>query len=769
MLACAAIAQTDAAPQATPAPAVGTVPAPTIPPKEKPSAVTAQPVAPPQGPISQGQTLTAPGRQKIGLVLNGGGALGLAHVGVLRWLEEHHIPIDMVAGTSMGGLVGGAYATGDSPAEVKAFVEGIDWNRVLSDQAPYRDISYRRKEDALEFPTAIQFGFDKKGLRIQGGYKSGQQVQLLLDQMALPYSQVTNFDDLPIPFGCVATDLVSGRPHIFRSGSLSLALRSTMSLPGIFSPVHVDNAIYADGGLLDNLPVDVAQQMGANITLAIYLQTAPLPATTHLSSVGVLGRGISVMIAANELRSMQQADILVSVPLDKFSTLDYDKADAIIQAGYDAAQAKATVLEKLSVDDATWDAYLARRNARKRAVPIPQYIAVTRLIGENAKAVQEALAPDLNKPIVPAEIARQLTTLASNQRMANLSYGLATNEAGIPGIDVYGTKDVFGRNIVRPLVLVDGWDFRNVTFSMGARLTMMDVGAYGAELRVDGLFGSDFLLNSEYYRPLGEKRRFFVAPREILDDVPLNYYDEGGLIAEYRTRTLGGGVDVGEVFQPSAELRLGYEAAYLKIYPNVVDPATLPTRVSGREGNTHARFVYEGLDDPITPHSGLRLTTNWEWWDAHPVNASAYPVAELRALDFIPVKSDSVYLGASGGSTLWTNPPILPPPFTLGGSFRMPAYNTNELLTNQYFLFQGGYTHKLAQLSPLLGGKMLGFIGSDVGKAYYYEPASKVSRLPADGAAGIVINTVLGPIVVGGAIGDRGHHKFFFEFGRTYF
>lgn len=732
--------------------------------------VPAEKPAPAVGPKPQVQERSSPaGRQKIGLVLNGGGALGLAHVGVLRWLEEHHIPIDMVAGTSMGGLIGGAYATGDSPAEVLALVKSINWDQVISDQPPYQDISFRRKEDAAEFPVAVQFGVSKKGLRFQEGYKAGQQVQLTIDKVVLPYSEVRNFDDLPIPFGCVATDLVSGRPHVFRSGSLALALRSTMSLPGVFAPTRADGAVYADGGLLDNLPVDVAKQMGADITLAIYLQTAPLSPDERLSSVGVLGRGISVMIAANELRSMQAADILVSIPLQKFTSLDYNKEDALIQAGYEAAQAKAAVLEKLSVDDATWQAYLAQRNSRKRTVPVPQFVAVNGVSEDNANVIKRALTPDLNQPIVPETVARQLTTVASNERVANLSYGLATSTSGLAGIAVTGTQEPFGRNIVRPLILVDGWDLRNVTFSLGARLTMLDLGHYGSELRVDGLFGSDYLLDAEYYRPMGETRKIFVAPRALLDDTPLNYYNENGLIAEYRIRNLGGGVDLGDYFNASTELRIGYEGGYLKIYPNVVNPQSLPTTEAGRAGDTHARFVYDGLDDPITPSKGLRVLANWEWWDAHPIATSAFPVAELRTIDFMPIRRGSAYLAASGGSTLWTNPPILPPPFSLGGSFRLPAYNTNELLTNQYFLFQGGYVYQLARLSPLLGGKMDLFLGADAGKAYGYAPTSKESRIPSDGAVGLLINALVGPIVVGGSVGDRGHHKFFFEIGRVYF
>jgi NTE family protein len=704
-------------------------------------------------------------RPRIGLVLNGGGALGLAHIGVLRWLEEHHIPVDLVAGTSMGGLVGGVYATGQSPVEVRTLVEGIDWNAVLSDGVPYRDLSVRRKEDAVDYPMSLQFGLKKKRLVAQEGYKAGQQIQLLLDKIALPYSDVQSFDDLPIPFACVATDLVSGKEHVFRSGSLGLAMRATMSLPGIFAPVRTKDAIYADGGLIDNLPVDVAKQMGADLTLAVYLQTAPLNPEERLSSLGVLGRGISVMIAANELRSMQLADIMVSVPLQDYTAMDYSKSNDLIQKGYDAAQSKAGILEKLSVDDATWQQYLAQRAGRKRTLPIPKYVEVSGVPPHDAEQIKQQLAPQLNKPIQSDELARELTTIASDQRVSNLNYGLVTNMSNVPGLAVSGVPDTYGRNIIRPLILVDGWDYKNVTLSVGARLTMFDLGKFGAELRNDILLGSEYLLSSEYFRPLSYSRRWFVAPGGFGENSPLNIYSADGLVAEYRNRTAGGRGDFGYLFGRSAELRVGYEAADQKLTPEIGDPTLYP-RVTGRLGDTHIRFDLDRRDNPITPMSGYHLRSRTEWWDAKPAAGTMFPLAELSMIGFKPLSSKSSgYLAASGGSTLWENPGGLPP-FSLGGSFRLPAYNTNELLTNQYFLFQGGYIRKLGTLSPLVGGKVLLFAGADVSKAYYLQHAS---HLPSDGSAGLIINTLLGPIVVGGAIGDAGHYKFFFEIGRAYF
>src|ERR1700757_1309230 len=216
-------------------------------------------------------------RPTVGLVLQGGGALGLAHVGVITWLEEHHIPVDYIAGTSMGGLVGGVYATGHSAVEMRQIVNGIQWDEVIAGRTPFPDLAFRRKEDARDYPNSLEFGL-RKGLQFPAGLNSGQQVSLVIDKITLPYSEIKSFNNLPTPFACVATDLVSGKPKVFHDGSLSLAMRSTMSLPGIFTPVRTKDAIYADGGLLQNIPVEVAKQMGADLTLAIHLEEAPVPA-----------------------------------------------------------------------------------------------------------------------------------------------------------------------------------------------------------------------------------------------------------------------------------------------------------------------------------------------------------------------------------------------------------------------------------------------------------------------------------------------------------
>jgi len=227
-------------------------------------------------------------RPKIGVALEGGGALGLAHIGVLQWFEEHRIPVDYIAGTSMGGLVGGFYATGRSPKELQHLVSQQNWDVIIGGLTPYQDLSYRRKEDARDYPTYFQLGL-KRGISLPSALNAGHQIGLLIDRETLSYAGVKSFDDLPIPYRCVATDLVSGKEVVFKEGSLSLAMRASMSIPGVFKPVRDGDQVLVDGGLVANLPTEVVRQMGADIVIAVHLDIAPVKADEIQSFFSVLG------------------------------------------------------------------------------------------------------------------------------------------------------------------------------------------------------------------------------------------------------------------------------------------------------------------------------------------------------------------------------------------------------------------------------------------------------------------------------------------------
>ena len=703
------------------------------------------------------------GQPKIGLVLEGGAALGLAHIGVLEWLEENRIPVSYVAGTSMGGLIGGLYATGNSPAEIRKLVRGVDWAVVLRGDVPYRDLSFRRKQDADGFQNSLDFGI-KQGVRFPSGFNSGHQVGLILDSIALPYSQVTNFDDLPIPFACVATDIVNNKPHVFRSGSISEALRSTMSLPGIFTPVRTNKTVLVDGGLLDNLPVDVAQQLGAELTIAVHLETKRLEADEPLSSVQVLGRSISVVIAANELASMQKADILISVPLAEFASTDYEKNEEIIKLGYEAAASKAALLSRFSVDEATWQAYLAQRNARRRTAPVPISIAIAGGTSPTmTKGVKAQLSNVVGRPIDTPKLDDKLTSILGDGRFASVGYQMI-GTGSEPSLQINVRESDYSPPSVRPLLVIDGAQVERVQFMLGARFTFMDLGRYGTEWRNDFILGSQHSLQSEFYFPFGNGLRWYIAPRVFAAKAVQDFYRGGDLIAEYRNQQAAAEAALGIQPTRNSQIQVGYTEGYQKFTPTI---ATLPFgTLNGRISKVSFTFIMDKRNSPIIPISGYEANGTAEWYNANPGAASSFPLASLYLSKFLPVStSNSLFFTSAGGST-FSHHNIGFPPFQLGGGPFLYAYGRNEFLSDQYFLFRSGFLHKLFSLPALIGNKA--YLEAAAEGAKMYGLPSGTSSLPGDISAGVVIETIFGPVTFGGGYGATGHLKFFYQVGRTF-
>jgi NTE family protein len=702
---------------------------------------------------------------KLGLVLEGGGALGLAHIGVITWMEEHRIPVSYVAGTSMGGLVGGIYATGRSPAEVRQLINGIDWDQVLSGVTPFRDLSFRRKQDAHDVPGQLEFGL-RDGLQFPSGFNTGQEVNLVLDRVALPYSEIASFNDLPIPFACVSSDLVTGKPHVFRDGSLAFAMRSTMSLPGIFTPVRSGKHLYVDGFLLDNLPIDVGKEMGADVVLGVHLETAPMNPNTNLSSFGVLGQSISVMSAVNVTRSMEQADLLIVVPLQKYTSLDYDKADAIIKLGYDAAAAKATVLSAFSVSEAEWEDYLAKRNARRKTAPIPKFVEVVGATSpQMAKAMEKQMSSLVGQPVEPKKIDQDMMDIVGQGRFSTSTYSM-TEKNGEQGLQVQADQKSYAPPIVRPLIVIDGSEYNNVLFSLGARITFLDVGSYRSELRNDVILGSQYQLASEYYHPLTTTSNWFVAPRLGFNSQQFNVYSSNTLLASYRIRQALGGLDTGYAFGRTGEFRLGYEGGYEHATPVIGNVPVLPTN-AGTTGDVRIQYQLNTLDDPVIPRSGVGLLMYTKGYNANPGAPGPYPLSEIKAQVFFRLNApSSVYVAAAGGSSYGYKAGF--PAFSLGGSQQLVAWGQNELLTNQYFLGQLGYIRELAKLPPFLGSSV-NFLGVlELGKTYKLPLAPSPPNLPMDVAGGLLVNTIFGPVLVAGTVGDYGHARFYFQIGHVF-
>ncbi len=717
---------------------------------------------PARASIAGADSSSSRSRPRIGVALEGGGALGLAHVGVLQWFEDHHIPIDYIAGTSMGGLVAGLYATGKSPKQLEELVKAQNWDIIIGGQTPYPDLSYRRKEDLRAFQNSIVLGL-KHGLSAPSALNAGRDISLLIDRETLPYSRLESFDDLPIPFRCVATELVSGKEAVFANGSLQEALRSTMSIPGVFSPVRDGNKIYVDGGLVSNLPTNVVRKMGADVVIAVHLETSPAQAEEIQSLLSVLGRSVDVLVRENEIRGLGNADLVVTVDLRAYSSLDYAKAETIIGLGGKAAAEKQRILTPYSLDDAAWQEYLRNRQDRiKRSVPVPQFVRVEGTDPRSARHLEEFLSSLGGKPIDAKTLDHLLTRLTGMGKYDSADYRLARRD-GQDGLVVTVHEMNYAPPTLQLGFSVDGSESNDVTFTQLARLTYMDVAGYRSEWRTDLQFGNTYGVSTELYRPWNATSKWFVAPHGSATDSAFKIFFKSNPLVDYRIGRADLGTDVGYGFSRFTEIRLGYDVGYYSANVRLGTPEFFS--YSGHFGDTQLHFMTDHRDDPISPHRGYSAEGSLQWFDANPGATSAFPLMRSRADVFVPVTQSATIFAAAEGGTSFGSTHIGVPQFFLGGPLRLSAYGTNELNGNQYYYFRTGYRHSLLTLPPFMGKAMYATGSYEFGKMYDF---GNESGFPNDVAAGVLAETVVGPLFVGGSVGDTGHKKWFFQLGHVF-
>jgi len=703
-------------------------------------------------------------RLTVGVALEGGGALGQAHVGVLKWFEEHHIPVDYVAGTSMGGLVGGLFATGQSSDQLREVLLNADWPLLLGGRTAYEDLSFRRKEDAREIPNSLQIGL-KHGATLPPGLNTGQHVNLLIDRETLPYSTVQSFNDLPIPFRCVSTELVSGKAYVFASGLLSDAMRATMSIPGVFAPVREGDKVFVDGGLVDNLPTDVVRRMGADVVIGVHLQISKISAQEIQSAFDVLGRSVALVISETELRGMEEADLVVRANVEKYSTTDYEKTDELIQIGYDAAQAKAQILKPYELDDAAWSEYLKQKQSRVRTtIGTPQFIKLEGVQDASAQDnIQRFLERFVGKPLSVPDLEGYLNRLSGIGRYDSATYGIIEQD-GRTGLLVRVHEKSYAPPTLLPAFVIDGTQPDNVTFTLGARLTFMDVWGFRSEWRNDFQFGQTYGLSSDLYRPFHPLSKWFFDPFVQASQYSFLIYNKNNPRADYRIDRVYGGLNFGYGFSRFSELKIGYGVGYTSATLKLGTPDF--ASYDGRIGALQARYILDHTNDAVIPTKGYYLRSQFFYYDTYPGATQAFPSLDLLTQYFQPVfHGDSIFVIGSGGSTFGYHN-IGAPQFFLGGVGRLSAYGENELLGNQYFVGRIGYLHKVFTLPPFLGTQVYVSVFGEVGKMYGDPfPAPKLS---GDGATGLLAETAFGPVFIGGAVGDTGHHKWFFQLGRVF-
>jgi NTE family protein len=698
-------------------------------------------------------------RKTVGLALAGGGARGLAHIGVIRWLEEHRIPIDYITGTSMGGLVGGAFATGLSGDEIAQLVRELDWEKTLASSAPYRDLDFRRKEDAADLPTMIELGL-RGGLRLPSALNPGHAMGLLFDQLALPYANIESFDELPTPFRCVAVDLISGDQVVWQDGPLSVALRSTMAIPAVFAPVRYRDMILVDGGILNNLPVDVTREIGSDVVVAVDLRRKPPPADDMMKITGALSRMLDVMMDANTEPNLKFADHILHPRLDEFETLDFSQVESIVQRGYDEAAGHADELLSLALDQQAWNQFLANRRMRQgKGTFAPGFVQVSGDFRTDEDSLNRKLQTHAGQPLDRKELEQDLTEVTGWGRYDAASYSKAFSGEE-QGLDINVRRKAHGPPFLKPMIRINAGQVGDMTFEVAGRLTAYDVGSGHNEWRTDLSFGRNNLAATEWYQYIGDSR-WFVAPRAFAQRQTQFLIRDVDREAEYEITRYGGGLDLGYNFGRRSEVRTGYESSWEDARVGIGE-ATLPS-VEGVASRFRGLWRFDNLNSPLVPTRGFLVQADGARYFQSPGANGRFTQMEGKLLAAAPVTPRfSLMVRAAGGSTLGNEAgPI--EQFTLGGPFSLSALALDERRGNHYVYGSVGVLRLLSEKSAGFITKTYVGLWWEGGDAFLHSP-----EVFSNGSAGIVSETAFGLLFLGGSVGESGRGKVYFSLGRFF-
>jgi NTE family protein len=695
-----------------------------------------------------------PHRTRVALALSGGGSLGLAHLGVLQYFEEHHIPVDAIAGTSIGGIVGGLYATGHSPAEIEASFAEAGWDNLLRFQPRYQDLPIYARQDRVHFPGdyVLRLGH---GLSLPAGISTAEPLDLFLSRQVLAYSTVEDFAQLPTPFRCVATQLETGEPFVLRHGNLARAMRATMSVPGIFTPVEWEGHVLVDGGLVDNLPTDVAREMGADVVIAVHFST-PIPPKRQLESLpNVLTQAVSVAVAVTERENLRNADLVLAPSLVGIGGTDYTHVRELIERGYQAAALKQRFLATLALDDADWAGYLAERRSRMK--PPPPHAdrlivhSTDRSLAQHAQAEFDRADGALSLP----HVEHELSTLVASSALPGAFYRLSPAEdssrqnlpaqppALVAELDPRSGSQLFIRPSLE-LAVANGEPTRG---ALRGFATYLPQDAYRDRYRLQFSIGYSPQLGAEYDHPIGASQWFWSPTLNLQRQNSATY--SGSQHFTHWQDIYSTALDLGYGLGQRLRLHGGLEAGYEQLSA-IQFPGALPVQ-DGVFVSPRVQVDWNSLDDPSLPTRGVlfagSMAARYRRSDGHTV-----PLAQSSIDQHFPLLAGTITASLSAATSFGARLTYFDL-FPLGGPTDLRAFRYQQFHASSYA--SGGLAYRM----PFREFKIL---GERPQLGAWYEAAGLAQPLQSwqsaqSGSLGVLLDSPLG--VVTFAVGRTSDHQ----------
>lgn len=704
-------------------------------------------------------------RPKICLVLSGGGARGAAHVGVLKVLEEYRIPIDCIAGTSMGSLVGAAYASGTSVPDMEKLLASLDTNHLFRDKPPREELHIRRKQEdrSLLFSTELGLG-SVGGDMLPKGLVTGVQLESVLRDLSAPGYR--SFDNLPIPFRAVSTDLVTGKAVVFDKGELASVMRSSMSVPVAIAPVEVEGKLLVDGMLVDNLPVDVGRAMGADVIIAVNVGT-PLLKREQLGSIlGIAGQMLSILTEQNVQRSLallKKEDILITPELGDFATSDFDHLPSTVPIGEAAARKVAEQLSRLSLSPEQYAAYRkGLRSLRVQDMAPVDKVRFTKMERVNPEYTESLMDTKPGKEIKQDELDADVRRIYGTGDFEHVDYRIF-QEGNERVLVVNATEKSWGPNYFRFGLGVDH-DFAGETqATLQARYRRTWINSLGAEWLTDAQIGSTDRIASEFYQPIDVEHKYFVSPKLELKRTTSNLYDGNHKLRSYDIERYRVGVDFGRDLYQYGQFRLGVIAGVAK---ESIDVGTDRPNEDFAEGAFVASLQIDKLDSVAFPQNGWNLNTSL--YNSNSVlgaddDYTKYFIGGNYYKTFGGKHTFSLG-GVASGSLEGTLP--IYDQTSWGGFMRISGYATGQLLGETLTFGRFSYYQKLIDYQ-MFDGLYAGF-SLEAGKMSHPLMQRSNSDLITAASVFVASDSPVGPLYLGYGHADDGNESLYLYIGLPY-
>jgi NTE family protein len=712
---------------------------------------------------SEPQEASQSSRPKIGLVLGGGGARGAAHVGVLRVLEELHIPIDYIAGNSMGAIVGGLYAEGMTPDQIEHELETIDWDDVFTDAPPRPDRSFRRKRDDDTYAVQARLGFSEGKMKFPFAFVQGQKFDLQLSRLTLPAAKIQDFNKLPIPFHAVATDIETGRAVVLQSGDLALAIRASMAVPGAFAPVEIDGKLLVDGLVSNNVPVDVVRAMGADIVIVVDVGSGLFKRDEIKGVLDVVAQLSNILSDRNveqQLATLKPADILIRPALGKMSAGDFNLAREGIGKGELAARAAIPELKKLSVDAATYQQYLARTEGRPKQ-PVIDFVRLDNQshIGDDTILSRITLKP--GQLLDTARLEAEISQVYGLDVFETVRYEVV-EEDGRTGVVLHAKEKAWGPDYLQFGIELSSNFAGDAAYNLGVLYTKTAINDRNGEIRLALQFGQDATLGAGWYQPIDAASLYFFNVGAFLNRERFNVYSDDNLTSEYGIYSTGVDLAVGRNFGTWGEGRIGYRMAFGKADVTVGDP-TLED-YDFRLGTLHGRLFLDTLDSVNFPTRGNKGKVELIAARKSLGSDSTYNQVLLSFSQAFSWGRNNVVGAFSLNTTQHDNAP-LESKFCMGGFLHLSGYQPCQLVGQNSGIFDAVYYRRIVDLKllPVYAGGSL-----EYGNVWQTRDDIAVNNGLFNGSLFLGADTPIGPVYVGAGYAEGGRYSGFLYLGSPF-